>query len=179
MSERRALRTGPGAQGLTLLEILVVLACASLILGVAYQFWTTATRYSRNLQGRFELLSRTQLTITRLHRELASSRRILYPAPGRTASGLGVINGNGQAVVYRLDREASPQRLLRHETGTDPSILQEGILDCQFKVPVTPAGRDPGLVHLTLSLSGPGGRSVPVFTSMRLRPLDMRCPVYR
>jgi len=93
---------------MTLLEIVVVAACAAMLLGVLYQFWVTATRHSRALEDRFDLLSRTQLALTRITYELAGSRRVLYPAAGRAEEALVVIDGLARPVTYWLDRTTRP-----------------------------------------------------------------------
>ena len=165
--------------GVTLVEVMVVMVCMGLVMGVTWQFWSTATRYTRDLQERFELMSRTHRAVARLTREIASCRRLLYPAPGKQADGLGLIDGDGQPVVYRLDRTVSPPRLLRQGADAAEQVALDGLIDCQFKTPPVPAGRDPGLVHVTALLAGPGDAASPIFLSVRLRPLDVRCPIYR
>jgi prepilin-type N-terminal cleavage/methylation domain-containing protein len=170
---------GTRRRGVTLVEIVVVLACAAMLLGILYQLWVTATRYSRELEARFDILSRAQVALARLSRELAGSRRVLYPAPGRAEESLVVIDGLARPVTYWLDRTGQPARLMRTEAGSPPGSFLEGVLECRFKVATSPEGRDPGLVHVTLGLAGVPGRSVPVFAGVRLRALDVRCGVYR
>lgn len=176
----RAARLSPGdISGVTLVEVMVVMVCMGLVMGVTWQFWSTATRYTRDLQDRFETMSRTHRAVARITREIASCRRLLYPAPGKQAEGLGLVDGDGRPVLYRLDRTVTPPRLLRQTGGEPEQVALEGLVDCQFKTPPVPGGRDPGLVHITALLAGPNDAASPIFLSVRLRPLDVRCAIYR
>lgn len=173
------MRRSEARAGVTLVEVMVVMACFGLVMGVAWQFWSTSTRYTRDLQDRFERMSTLHRSMARFTRELTGCRRLLYPAPGKQADGLGIVDGDGNPIVYRLDRTSKPARLMRQIGDAPAQTFLEGLVDCQFKTPVVPGGRDPGLVHLTLLLAGPNDQAAPVFLSLRLRPLDVRCPLYR
>jgi len=179
---------GVATHGLTLVEIVVTAMLFSILLVSAYQVWVGSTRHSASLEARVPILQKAQIGLTSITREIQSSRRLLYPAPGGTdQTGVGLINGQGQFVMFGLDRSrqstqtAQPSGSVYRfdwESGSRKTIL-EGVLDLRCQVPVVPSGRDPDLVHVTLKLSGAGGRPVFLVTSVRLRPLDIRCPIDR
>jgi type II secretory pathway pseudopilin PulG len=167
----------------TLLEVVVVLCLTMLVLGAIYQFWMTSNRYSADLEARFTVLSRTQVSLTALTRQINQARRILYPAPGgKDQSGFSLVCGDGRVVMISLERgpSGSPGTIQELDvTSGKKAQLLDGILNLQCRVPPVSAGRDPDLVHLTLTLAGPGLRPLYITTSARLRPMDIRCPINR
>jgi hypothetical protein len=166
-------------RGVTLVETVVVVALAALFLGVLYQFWTTAARYSVKAEARLSLLQQAQVGLLSVSRELQMARRLVYPAPGPDAkSGVAVITTDGEALLFRLD--AAGKRLVRYSFKTrQTKQVLASVLDVRCRVPAVPSGRDPGLVHLTVSLAGADGKPIFLVTSARLRPLDDACPVDR
>ncbi|MBI4861024.1 MAG: hypothetical protein HY815_12325 [Candidatus Riflebacteria bacterium] len=64
------------------------------------------------------------------------------------------------------------------DTGASETLI-DGVADFECRVPPVPGGRDPDLVHLTLTLAIAGGEPVTLVTSAKLRPLDVRCPINR
>jgi type II secretory pathway pseudopilin PulG len=167
----------------TLLEILVVLCLTLLVLGALYQFWITSTRYSADLEARFTVLSRGQVSLTALTRQINQARRILYPTPGgKDQSGLSLVSGSGKVLVIAFEpgKGGTPGTIQQRDLLTgQKSQLMDGILNLQCRVPPVPLGRDPDLVHLTVTMAGPAGRPLYVMMSARLRPLDIRCPINR
>jgi prepilin-type N-terminal cleavage/methylation domain-containing protein len=169
--------------GFTLLEIVMVLALSLLVLGMLYQAWVTATRYSYDLEARFTALSKMQVSLVSLTRQISQARRVLYPAPGgKEQDGFSIARGDGKVVLVRLVVR-TPDRLgfleqIDMRTG-ERSILMDGVLNVQCRVPAVPPGRDPDILHITLTMAGPRDQPLYVMASARLRPLDARCPISR
>jgi type II secretory pathway pseudopilin PulG len=162
----------------TLVETVVVVALSVLVLTLLYQAWATSARYSANLEMRFAVLQKANAGLASLAREVERSRRLLYPAPGGEQSALAVTGPEGQSIAYAYD--AQKKEVVRHDLVTrDRSAVLTGVRTLKCRVPPAVAGRDSGLVHVTVVLEGPGGHPMLLATSVQLRPLDVRCPVNR
>lgn len=160
----------------------MVAALLSLVLGASITFWFTTTRRSSALQGRVEGIEHVHRGFRRLVRELRGARRILAPLPGERVDGrLVFVDGAGQVVRYRWvpEKPAGQAPWTRENWNQTVEILHPELRDFQCRVAPVPPGRDPGLVHLRVGFPGPDGKPVYMFTSVRSRALDVRCPIDR
>jgi hypothetical protein len=188
-SEREQLHQSAGGgsffrrrHGVTLVELLVVLATSSVFFCAIYLFWISSTRQTVDLEARVAAVARGQAMLAVAVRELQQARRLLAPAPGDPAQpGCVFVSGDGQVVALSLERpDARPGRLVRTELATGArTIAGEGVLDLACRTAVVPAARDPDLMHVTLSLAGPRERPMFLVTSARTRGRDTRCPTER
>lgn len=174
------------ARGTTLIEMLVVVGLASVFLAAFWTFFRTATRYSVNLEARFRAVSDAQSALAVITRELHLARRVVHPAPGRTAKGVTLVGAAGDAVQFafepgpaQLPAAPASGSLVRFGLGGTRRVLMTRVLDLAARVPELPPGRDRRLVHLTLTVEGPGGRPLYLVTSARMRAQDLACPIDR
>lgn len=170
-------------RGFTLAEMMVVVAVAATLICTLMTLWTSSHKYSVQLEERFTLLARAQVGLHTLCREIQFGRRVAYPAAGGTETALALLDEKGALVQYAL-QPGTPEKpgwLSRRALGSpgNPTVLLSGVLDARFRVPAVPRGRDPDLVHVTLTLAGPGGKPVYLVTSARLRAPAPGCPVER
>jgi type II secretory pathway pseudopilin PulG len=166
--------------GFTLVESIVVLCLSILVLSAVYEFMHTVQLQSTDLEVRMTTFSDAQDVLALLTKEVCTSRRILYPAPGDPSKpGLSVISREGAAVLYAFEA-GSPGTLVKTDLATKArAVVMPRLSGVQFKVPPIPPGRDPDLVHVTLTFPGSRGKSFYLFTSCRLRAVDIRCPLDR
>lgn len=170
-------------RGFSVAEILVVVAVTATLIATLMTLWTSSHKYSVQLEERFSLLARAQNALHALAREVQFGRRIAYPAPGGTEASLAVLDDRGALVQYTLEPGSGgrPGWLGRRVLGSpgNPTVLMAGVLDARFRVPPVPRGRDVDLVHITLTLAGPGGKPVHLIASARMRAPAVACPVER
>lgn len=170
-------------RGMTLLEILLVLTLAGLVIQGVYQFWTTSSRYTRQLENRFGQLMEAQISIAELTDSVRTARRLSFPPPGGgDRSGFCITDREGRTLLYEHERpvEREPGSIVCTDLMTgERRVVMTHVTKFVCRVPPVPRGRDPSLVHLTVSVAGDGGRHQHLVTSARLRPLDVCCPLNR
>lgn len=168
---------------MSLAEILVVCAVGATLVATVMTLWTSSHKYSVQLEERFSLLARAQTALHTMSREIQYGRRVAHPPAGETRTGLALLDDRGQLIQYALQPPANgkPGWLSRKALGQagNPAVLLAGVLDARFRVAAVPRGRDADLVHITLTLAGPGGKPVYLIASARLRAPCPACPIER
>ena len=167
----------------SLAETLVMLAVGCTVLATVMTLWSSAHHYSAALEERFTLLSRAQVALSTMTRDVQFAKRIAHPAAGDIESGLAVLDSQGELVQIALVRPSPdrPGTLVRRRLGAQSTgtLILTGVLDARFRVPPVPRGRDPDLVHITLTLAGPQGKPIHLIASARVRAPVPACPIER
>lgn len=168
--------------GYSLVEMMIVAGLLFLVLGSALASWVSTRRHASALQDRVEGLEEVHRSLRRLIRELRGARRFIAPLPGAEADGrLIFVDGSGQVVRYRwVPREGAGVNAWTREIWNHPvEIAHPALSEFRCRIAAVPPGRDPGLVHLSIAFPGPDDRPVHLFTSVRSRALEVRCPLDR
>lgn len=180
----RRVRGPDPATGFTFVEIMVALALGTIVIGVVYQLWHAAQLQTAIVTQRADVYGTAQRRLHAVTREIACARRLIYPAPGGPSlPGVGIVAADGSVVMFRLREDATRAglfTLLRAEvsSGKTTDVLG-GIAELACRTPPVPTGREPDLVHLTVTLKVGQDANAALITSARLRALDIICPVNR
>jgi hypothetical protein len=170
-------------RGVTLAEALIAVAVGCTVLAMLMTLWSSSRRYSHALEERFSALARGQVALSSIAREVQLARRIVSPSAAATEGWLAVLDARGDLVQIALERgdPRKPGTLVRRRVGVNAPAapLLTGVHDVRFRVPGVEPGRDPALVHVTLTLAAPDTKPMYLVTSARVRAPVPSCPIER
>lgn len=167
----------------SMLEAIVVCLIAVVVLGAAISLMVTSQAWTKSGSEHATSLLEVRVALARMARDVRESRMVLYPGAGRVRQpGLGLIDGHGQAVFYRLSDVGGSRALVR-QVAREPDEKREIVLLRVGSLVVGVAdpggGREPSLVRVLISRPAeppaPADAGVSLFTSASSRAVLSRC----
>ena len=167
----------------TLLEAIMVCLIGAVVLGAAISLMVSSQAWTKSGSDHATSMLEVRTALARIARDVRESRMVLYPGAGRVRQpGLGLIDGHGQAVFYRLVESNGAQALVR-QVAKEPDAQREILLRRVGTLAVGVAdpggGREPALVRILIHRPPEGQTAadsgVTLFTSASSRAVLSRC----
>lgn len=170
--------------GISILELLVVLACLGLVMGAAWTLFGQGVLTSRRVAGTLDAQHELRSCFQAMVHELQGARRLFYPTPGaRSQPGVGFVDREGRPIMIFTEDEGGVKVLYRADMKDKvKKELTRGVGTFRVTVPPPPPGEPPRTVNLAFGMeiaepepeegAEAAPRSLRMVTSVTLRAMD-------